>query len=62
MDFFAPLALLAGLAEFVGGISLLLGIGLRLMAVPMIVAATTAHWKTACAAGIRPDCALGVAP
>lgn len=47
----APLlmATLAGLAEFVGGISLLLGIGLRFMAIPMmftmIVAAGTAHWE-----------------
>ncbi len=46
----APLAMatLAGLAEFVGGISLLLGLGLRFMAIPMMftmaVAAGTAHW------------------
>ena len=46
----APLlmATLAGLAEFVGGISLLLGLGLRFMAIPMMftmaVAAGTAHW------------------
>ncbi len=43
------LALLAGLTEFIGGLSLLLGLGLRLLAVPMmvtmLVAAITAHWE-----------------
>ncbi len=43
------MALLAGLAEFVGGIALVLGIGLRLMVIPMMVtmavAAGTAHWE-----------------
>lgn len=47
----APLlmATLAGLAEFVGGVSLLLGLGLRFMAIPMMftmaVAAGSAHWE-----------------
>lgn len=46
----APLLMvyLAGLAEFVGGIALVLGLALRWMAIPMMVtmavAATTAHW------------------
>lgn len=44
----ALMALLAGLTEFAGGISLLLGLGLRLMVIPMmftmVIAATTAHW------------------
>ncbi|WP_202436462.1 HvfX family Cu-binding RiPP maturation protein [Vibrio eleionomae] len=43
------MAILAGSAEFIGGIALLLGIGLRIMTIPlmitMIVAATTAHWE-----------------
>lgn len=43
------MATLAGLTEFVGGIGLLLGLGLRLLAIPlmatMVVAATTAHWE-----------------
>lgn len=43
------MATLAGLAEFVGGISLILGFGLRFMAIPMmftmLVAAGTAHWE-----------------
>lgn len=42
------MAVLAGLTEFVGGLSLLFGIALRFMAIPMmftmIVAAGTAHW------------------
>lgn len=42
------MATLAGLTEFVGGLSLLFGIALRFMAIPlmmtMVVAATTAHW------------------
>ncbi len=42
------MALLAGSAEFFGGIALILGLGLRLMVIPMmftmIVAAATAHW------------------
>lgn len=43
------MALLAASAEFFGGIALLVGIGVRFMAIPlmitMIVAATTAHWQ-----------------
>lgn len=43
------MATLAGLTEFIGGIALLLGLGLRLFALPlmvtMVVAATTAHWE-----------------
>jgi len=43
------MAFLAGTAEFVGGIALLLGLGLRLMVIPMMftmaVAAGTAHWE-----------------
>lgn len=43
------MAVLAGLAEFIGGISLLLGIALRFMTIPlmitMLVAAVTAHWN-----------------
>lgn len=43
------MAILAGTAEFVGGIALLLGLGLRLMVIPMMftmaVAAGTAHWE-----------------
>ncbi|QSX33319.1 DoxX family protein [Shewanella avicenniae] len=42
------LALLAGTAEFFGGVGLLLGLGVRLFALPlmvtMLVAAFTAHW------------------
>lgn len=42
------MALLAGLAEFVGGIAILIGLATRWFAIPlmftMIVAATTAHW------------------
>ena len=42
------MAILAGLTEFVGGIGLLLGFALRLLAIPMmitmVVAAATAHW------------------
>lgn len=42
------MALLAGLAEFTGGLSLVFGVGLRLMVIPMMitmaVAAGTAHW------------------
>lgn len=42
------MAILAGTAEFAGGISLILGLGLRLMTIPMMftmaVAAGTAHW------------------
>lgn len=42
------MAVLAGLTEFIGGISLLFGFALRFMAIPMmftmIVAAGTAHW------------------
>ncbi|KFZ37767.1 membrane protein [Shewanella mangrovi] len=42
------MALLAGTAEFVGGIGLLLGLGVRIFALPlmitMVVAAVTAHW------------------
>mgnify|MGYP000235848556 FL=1 len=42
------MAVLAGLTEFIGGLSLLFGIALRFMAIPMmftmIVAAGTAHW------------------
>lgn len=47
----APLlmALLAGLTEFFGGIALVLGVGVRLMVIPMMftmaVAAATAHWE-----------------
>lgn len=43
------MAFLAGFAEFAGGIALLLGLGTRLMAIPlmitMVVAAYTAHWQ-----------------
>lgn len=43
------MAVMAGAAEFVGGVSLLLGVALRYMAVPMmftmLVAAGTAHWE-----------------
>ena len=43
------MALMAGLAEFMGGIALVFGLGLRLMTVPMmftmLVAAGTAHWE-----------------
>ena len=43
------LALLAGATELVGGVSLLLGLGLRLLALPlmvtMVVAAVSAHWE-----------------
>jgi len=43
------MAILAGLAEFLGGIALLLGVALRLMAIPLLitmaVAAWTAHWE-----------------
>jgi uncharacterized membrane protein YphA (DoxX/SURF4 family) len=43
------MATMAGLTEFIGGIALLLGLALRLLAIPlmitMIVAATTAHWE-----------------
>lgn len=42
------MAVLAGLTEFIGGLSLLFGVALRFMAIPMmftmIVAAGTAHW------------------
>lgn len=42
------MAILAGLAEFVGGIALLIGLATRWVAIPlmftMIVAAGTAHW------------------
>lgn len=42
------MATLAGTAEFAGGIALILGLGLRFMAIPMMitmaVAAGTAHW------------------
>lgn len=42
------MALLAGLTEFIGGIALVLGLGLRLLVIPMMitmaVAAGTAHW------------------
>lgn len=42
------MAVLAGLAEFIGGLSLLFGVAIRFMAIPMmftmIVAAGTAHW------------------
>jgi len=42
------MAALAALTEFIGGLSLLAGLGVRFLAVPlmftMIVAATTAHW------------------
>jgi uncharacterized membrane protein YphA (DoxX/SURF4 family) len=42
------MALLAGLAEFVGGIAILIGLATRWFAIPlmftMIVAAATAHW------------------
>ena len=43
------MATLAGLAEFIGGIALLIGLGVRFMVIPlmftMIVAASTAHWE-----------------
>ena len=43
------MAILAGLTEFIGGIALLLGFALRLLAIPlmitMAVAAGTAHWE-----------------
>jgi len=43
------MALLAGLAEFVGGIAILIGLATRWFAIPlmftMIVAAGTAHWQ-----------------
>ena len=43
------MALLAGLAEFVGGLALLLGLATRWVAIPlmftMIVAAGSAHWQ-----------------
>lgn len=43
------MATLAGLTEFIGGIALLLGLALRLLAIPlmitMLVAAATAHWE-----------------
>jgi uncharacterized membrane protein YphA (DoxX/SURF4 family) len=43
------MATLAGYTELIGGIALLLGLALRLLAIPlmvtMIVAATTAHWE-----------------
>lgn len=43
------MAILAGSAELIGGISLLLGIGVRLFSMPlmitMVVAAVTAHWE-----------------
>jgi len=43
------MAILAGLAEFLSGIALLLGVALRLMAIPLLitmaVAAWTAHWE-----------------
>lgn len=39
----------AGLTEFVGGVFLLLGLGVRLVSIPlmftMVVAAVTAHWQ-----------------
>lgn len=42
------MAVLAGLTEFIGGLSLLFGFALRFMAIPMmftmLVAAGTAHW------------------
>lgn len=43
------MAVLAGLVEFIGGIALVLGLGLRLLVIPlmftMVVAAATAHWE-----------------
>jgi len=43
------MATLAGLVEFIGGITLLLGLAVRFLAIPlmftMIVAASTAHWE-----------------
>lgn len=43
------MATLAGLTELIGGIALLLGLALRLVAIPlmltMVIAATTAHWE-----------------
>lgn len=43
------MAFLAGATEFIGGIALLFGIAVRLLAVPlmftMLIAATTAHWE-----------------
>lgn len=43
------MAVLAGMAELVGGVALVLGLGLRLMVIPMMftmaVAAGTAHWE-----------------
>ncbi len=43
------MAILAGLTEFAGGIALLIGLAVRLFALPlmltMVVAATTAHWE-----------------
>lgn len=43
------MAILAGLAEFVGGIALLIGLATRWVAIPlmftMVVAAGTAHWQ-----------------
>ncbi|GIX22554.1 MAG: hypothetical protein KatS3mg121_1337 [Gammaproteobacteria bacterium] len=45
----ALMAVLAGGTEFVGGLALLLGLGVRVVAVPlmavMAVAAVTAHWR-----------------
>lgn len=49
MPFPGLMALLAGLTEFVGGIALLIGLAVRLWAIPlmitMLVAAGTAHWE-----------------
>lgn len=43
------MAFMAGTAEFIGGIALVLGLGLRFMALPMMVtmavAAATTHWS-----------------
>lgn len=43
------MAVLAGSTEFIGGIALLIGIGVRWFSIPlmftMIIAATTAHWE-----------------
>lgn len=49
MPFPMLMAIMAGLAEFVGGLALLFGIGMRLMTLPlmftMVVAAGSAHWE-----------------
>ncbi|NIQ08193.1 MAG: DoxX family protein, partial [Gammaproteobacteria bacterium] len=49
MPFPTLMVYLAGLTEFLGGIALLIGLGTRWFAIPlmftMFVAATTVHWE-----------------